>query len=197
MLTFVNISAYLGCYACLFLLLKALKTLLLKVRALLIMDCETLYRYVECLLQHCNNNNWWGHSNSLYTDTLFPVYKHAVPFIKTHCSLYMDMLFPLYRHTVPFIQKHCSFYMGTLFPLYRHTVPFPLHRHALLFRQTHCSFYIDTLFPLYRHTVPFIQKHCSFYMGTLFPLYRHTVSSYAAWLMMFSAVIILVGQLLF
>ena len=36
MLTFVNISAYLGCYACLFLLLKVLKTLLLKVRALVI-----------------------------------------------------------------------------------------------------------------------------------------------------------------
>ena len=38
MLKFVNKGAYLGCYVCLFLLLKALKPLMLNVRALIILN---------------------------------------------------------------------------------------------------------------------------------------------------------------
>ena len=58
MLIFVNISAYLGCYVCLFLLLKALKRLLLNDRALIIAkdQISSIYAINDVMNIHANRN---------------------------------------------------------------------------------------------------------------------------------------------
>ena len=64
MLKFVNISAYLGCYACLYLLLKAFKPLLLKVRALTISNhmwvvSGWVWIYIFYVIMNSSVACWW------------------------------------------------------------------------------------------------------------------------------------------